>query len=109
LFLEQETRDTDWDASGRQEPEQVTIPPKVRVSSNAKAESLSNHLQPITEEVYEYRCESPNMQGDVERQTRIGPTQKPRDQCQVRRARDRQEFGEALDNAQNDCLQERHE
>ena len=54
------------------------------------------------------------MQGDVERLLEVGaagevvPAERPRRQQQVAARRDRQELGEALDDAQDDGVQDWH-
>ena len=63
---------------------------------------------PLGAEVAEHGDERADVQRDVERESGLGPAEEPRREGEMRGARDREELGEALEEAEDEGLEEGH-
>ena len=78
------------------------------VVADAHAEALADDLHPIAEEIEEHGQQRADVQHDVEIERLGVPAEQPGSEIQVRGAADRQKLGEALDDGQDDHLQDGH-
>ena len=95
-ILDQQAGDAGGDGTEHQQPQQLRVAANRRVGTHIQAEALGDHLDPIAEEVYDHRRHRSHVQGDVEAQALVVPAQEPGNERQVRRAADREELGQAL-------------
>ena len=109
LLVEQVSEDADRHRSDREQPQQLRIQLELRIVADLESEALPDDLNPIAEEVGQRRDQRAGVQRDVEHQPRIFPSEQPRHQDQMRRAADGKEFGERLDDRENNGLVEWHE
>ena len=91
-----------------QQPQQAAILLERRIVAKAQPEALRDDLHPIAEEEQEHRDQRAGVKCNVEGESAIVPAENPRNDDQVRAAADGQEFGESLDDAEDDRVQEGH-
>ncbi len=68
----------------------------------------AREAHPLRAEISEHRDQRAEVQRDVEGESGLGPAEEPRREREMRGAADRQELGEALENAEHQRLEESH-
>ena len=74
-----------------------------------RAQPAARELPEVAAEIRDHRGERANMHGHVEGETLVGPAEQGGNEDEVRRARDRKELGEPLDEGEDDRLDGVHD
>ncbi len=103
---EDEPAESHGDGAGNQipHPDAVTHPPPLA----ERAQPVAPDARQIAPEIDEHREQRAHVNRHVEAETLIRPGDEQRQQDEMRRARDRQEFGEPLEDRQDDDLNPIH-
>ncbi len=109
LIFEQEADDARRDGRQHQEPEQLAVAANGFVAPRRDPETLENDLPPIPEEVGEDREQRSEVEGDIEFNSLIFPSEEVGDDGQVGGTANGKELGEALNHSEYRGLPNGHE
>jgi len=79
-----------------------------RAPQRRQVAGTNDQAQHVAPEVEQDGAQRADMHRDIDKQALVRPVGEPRHQDQVRRGTDRQELGDALDQRQDDDLDQRH-
>jgi len=110
-IVEQQPRDGGGYGTERDQPEELAVagvPSEAELVADEVGHASPNHSPPILPEVDEESEKCSQMQPDVERQALVGPLEERRDEDEVPRGRNWEEFREALNDSQDGRAKEVH-
>jgi len=107
-FVEEQSGNAAGDGADDEEPQELGILLQFVVFGAADSEALGDDLHPVGGEVDEDGEEGADVEGDIEVECLGIPAEQPGGEVEVCRAADGQEFGESLDDGQDNDLRQWH-